>query len=164
MKEVVALSSSIEEGGRMKEVAALSSSNEGGRMKESTEGEENKGNEGEEDKGSFILSLCKRILMSSYDGLIRLMDAEKEVFDLVYSSGYSIFSLSQQPNNVNSIYFGEVCGGLTSWDVRAGKSSSEWLLHESRIHTIDFNSQNPHIMATSSSDATACLWDLRSVA
>ncbi|TXG60795.1 hypothetical protein EZV62_012158 [Acer yangbiense] len=112
----------------------------------------------------FQQSFSSKIFSSSYDGLIRLMDAEKEVFNLVYSNEYSLFSLSQQPNNVNSLYFGKGSGGLSSWDVRAGKSSSEWLLHESRINTIDFNSQNPNIMATSSSDATAYLWDLRCMA
>lgn len=92
------------------------------------------------------------------------MDAEKEVFDLVYSSEYAVFSLSQQPNNVNALYFGEGQGGLNIWDVRSRKSATEWLLHEARINTIDFNPRNPNIMATSSTDGTACIWDLRSMA
>ncbi|KAH7569161.1 hypothetical protein JRO89_XS06G0115400 [Xanthoceras sorbifolium] len=112
----------------------------------------------------FQQSCSSKIFTSSYDGFIRLMDAEKEVFNLVYSSEYSLYSLSQQPSNTNNLYFSEGSGGLNSWDVRSGKSSTEWLLHEARINTIDFNSQNPNIMATSSSDATACLWDLRCMA
>lgn len=91
------------------------------------------------------------------------MDAEKEVFDLVYSSNYSVYSLSQQPNNANSLYFSEGCGGLDVWDIRTGKHSDEWLLHEDRINTIEFNPQNLNIMATSSSDGTVCIWDLRSM-
>ena len=91
------------------------------------------------------------------------MDAEKEVFDLVHSCDDTIFSLSQQPNNLTSLYFGEGRGGLNIWDIRAGKSSKNWMLHEDRINTIDFNSQNPNIMATSSQDGTACIWDLRSM-
>ncbi|XVF48470.1 hypothetical protein PTKIN_Ptkin03bG0192800 [Pterospermum kingtungense] len=102
-----------------------------------------------------------KIITSCYDGFIRLMDAEKEVFDLVHSCDDAIFSLSQQPNNLTSLYFGEGRGGLNIWDIRAGKSSENWMLHENRINTIDFSSQNPNIMATSSTDGTACIWDLR---
>lgn len=91
------------------------------------------------------------------------MDAEKEVFDLVHSCDDAIFSLSQHPNDVKSLYFGEGRGGLSVWDDRTGSVSSQWTLHEDRINTIDFNPQNPNIMATSSSDATVCLWDLRKV-
>ncbi|GAV83944.1 WD40 domain-containing protein [Cephalotus follicularis] len=105
-----------------------------------------------------------KIFTSCYDGFIRLMDVEKNVFDLVYSTDDAIFSLFQRPDNVQSLYFGEGYGGFKIWDVRAGKSSSERVLHEHRINSIDFNSQNPNIMATSSTDGSACLWDLRSMA
>ena len=42
------------------------------------------------------------------------------------------------------------------------KQSSYWNLHERTINSIDFNSENFNIMAISSSDGTACIWDLRS--
>lgn len=91
-----------------------------------------------------------------------MMDAEKEVFDKIYFGEDTIFSLSQRPNQVNCLYFGEGKGGLSLWDMRAReKPSRSWTLHESRINTIDFNINNPNIMATSSSDSTACIWDLR---
>lgn len=102
-----------------------------------------------------------QIYTSCYDGLVRLMDAEKEIFDLLYSSDECIFALSQPKNEANCLYFGEGSGGLTVWDNRIGKCSSQWDLHGSRINTIDFNNENPHIAATSSSDGTACTWDLR---
>ncbi|KAF5749549.1 WD repeat-containing protein 76 isoform X1 [Tripterygium wilfordii] len=98
-----------------------------------------------------------------YDGFVRLMDAEKEVFDLIYSSDDGIFSLSQRPNDLTSLYLGKGRGGLSVWDERIGKPSSEWILHENRINTIDFNSQNPNIVATGSTDGMACIWDLRSL-
>ncbi|KAJ4709647.1 WD repeat-containing protein 76-like [Melia azedarach] len=114
--------------------------------------------------GIAIQQSCySKIFTSCYDGLIRLMDIEKEVFDLVYRSEYSIYALSQQPNNMNTLYFSEGQGGLSIWDVRAGKTSNEYLLHDARINTVDFNFQNPNIMATSSTEGTACLWDLRSM-
>ncbi|KAH8481793.1 hypothetical protein H0E87_029323 [Populus deltoides] len=111
----------------------------------------------------FQQSCLSKIFTSCYDGYLRLMDAEKEVFDLVHSCDDAIFSLSQHPNDVKSLYFGEGRGGLSVWDDRTGSVSSQWTLHEDRINTIDFNPQNPNIMATSSSDATVCLWDLRKV-
>ncbi|KAL6961886.1 hypothetical protein U1Q18_028094 [Sarracenia purpurea var. burkii] len=42
-----------------------------------------------------------KVYTSGYDGFIRLMDVEKEVFDLVYSSDYSIFTISQRPDDAS---------------------------------------------------------------
>ncbi|AAF14658.1 Contains similarity to gb/AF092102 G-protein beta subunit git5p from Schizosaccharomyces pombe and contains 2 PF/00400WD domain, G-beta repeat domains [Arabidopsis thaliana] len=111
----------------------------------------------------FQQNSLSRVISSSYDGLIRLMDVEKSVFDLVYSTDEAIFSLSQRPNDEQSLYFGQDYGVFNVWDLRAGKSVFHWELHERRINSIDFNPQNPHVMATSSTDGTACLWDLRSM-
>lgn len=104
-----------------------------------------------------------KIFTSSCDGCIRLMDVERETFDLAYHGTHSICSLSQRRNDVKSLYFGEGQGKVNVWDERAGKSSSLWSLHEGRINSIDFNAHNTNIMATSSSDSTACIWDLRKV-
>ncbi|XP_043702940.1 WD repeat-containing protein 76-like [Telopea speciosissima] len=104
-----------------------------------------------------------KVFTSSYDGLIRLLDIEKESFDLIFSSEYSICSLSQRPYDVKSLYFGEGEGGLHVWDERAGKSSSLWMMHEQKINSIDFNPENNNLMATSSSDGTACIWDVRCI-
>ncbi|KAK6151635.1 hypothetical protein DH2020_014270 [Rehmannia glutinosa] len=102
-----------------------------------------------------------KVYSSCYDGFIRLMDVEKEVFDMVYSSEYTIYSISLSPRDVKSLYFSEGKGRVNMWDVRAGKSLLSCYLHEDRINTIDFNSENEDIMATSSTDGTACIWDLR---
>lgn len=102
-----------------------------------------------------------KVFSSCYDGLIRLMDFEKESFDLVYSSDDTIFSLSQRAQDADSIYFGEGSGLLNVWDTRAGTLSSSWMLHDKRINTIDFNLENTNLMVTSSSDGSACIWDLR---
>jgi WD40 repeat protein len=104
-----------------------------------------------------------QIFTSCYDGFIRLMDAEKEVFDLVYSSDDTIYSLSQRLDDVKCLYFSEGHGVLNIWDERIGKCSTQWNLHGHRINSIDFNSENSNVMATSSSDGTACIWDLRSI-
>ncbi|WOH02770.1 hypothetical protein DCAR_0522159 [Daucus carota subsp. sativus] len=98
-----------------------------------------------------------------YDGFIRLMDVEKEMFDLAYSGADSIYSIAQRADDVNSLYFSEGRGELNIWDGRTGKPSSSWGLHETRINSIHFNACNTNMMATSSSDGTACIWDLRKV-
>ncbi|KAM5548134.1 WD repeat-containing protein 76 [Rosa sericea] len=104
-----------------------------------------------------------KIFTSCYDGFIRLMDAEKEVFDLVYSSGETIYSLGQQSNNAKCLYFAEGRGGISMWDERTGNISAQWSPHDDRINSIDFNSENSNIITTSSTDGTACIWDLRCV-
>ncbi|CAA7020005.1 unnamed protein product [Microthlaspi erraticum] len=111
----------------------------------------------------FQQNSFSKVISSSYDGLVRLMDVEKLVFDVVCSSDDPIISLSQRPNDEQSLYIGDGYGMLNVWDLRAGKSVSHWRLHGAWINSIDFNPQNPSVMATSSTDRTACLWDLRSM-
>nr|XP_043621993.1 WD repeat-containing protein 76-like [Erigeron canadensis] len=103
-----------------------------------------------------------KIITSCYNGQVRSLDIEKEMFDLVYSSdGHEIVSMSQRLDYVNSLYIGEGPGVVRSWDERSGKTSFSWELHEARINTIDFNSENVNMMVTSSTDRTVCIWDLR---
>ncbi|KAF7846943.1 hypothetical protein BT93_L3550 [Corymbia citriodora subsp. variegata] len=102
-----------------------------------------------------------KIFTCCFDGFVRMMDAEKEIFDLVHASDDAIFSLSQRPNDGSCLYFGEGRGGLNIWDLRVGKSTAFWALHEERINTIDFKSQDSFVFATGSSEGTACIWDLR---
>lgn len=107
--------------------------------------------------------MIMQIFTSCYDGFIRLMDAEKEVFDLVHSSEETIYSICQQSKDPKCLYFAEGHGGLSVWDERTGNFSNQWSLHEDRINSISFNSENSNVMATSSTDGTACIWDLRSI-
>ncbi|CAH9110494.1 unnamed protein product [Cuscuta europaea] len=102
-----------------------------------------------------------KMITSCYDGFIKLMDIEKELFDSIYISNYPIYAICQSPDNMNSLYYAEGSGWFEIWDLRAGKSSSSWKLHGNVINSIDFNSENINTMATSSSDKTVCIWDMR---
>ncbi|PIA45699.1 hypothetical protein AQUCO_01600139v1, partial [Aquilegia coerulea] len=102
-----------------------------------------------------------KVFSSCYGGLIRVMDVGKESFDLVCSTGNTIFCLSQRPNDAKTLYFGQGSGLLSVFDARVGKSSDSRRLHELRINTLDFNPENSNLVATSSTDGTACIWDLR---
>ncbi|KAL6599022.1 hypothetical protein ACP70R_045886 [Stipagrostis hirtigluma subsp. patula] len=91
-------------------------------------------------------SAPRKIYSCSDQGEICLMNVEKEVFD-----------------NATCLYFGEGNGQLKAFDERAGNVSSTWRLHRDCISSIDFNPKNPYMLATSSLDRTACLWDLRNM-
>lgn len=105
-------------------------------------------------------SSMTKIFTCSYDGLLQKLDVDKETFSVTYSSEDPIFSICQRSCDADSLYIGEL-GVLKIWDERAGKASNKWGLHEYRINTIDFNPENLNLMATSSRDGTACIWDLR---
>lgn len=91
------------------------------------------------------------------------MDVEKETFNMIISSDYCFYSVCQWPQDANCLYIGEGAGMVKVWDEREGKDSSFLNLHETRINTIDFHPGNAHLMATSSSDGSVCIWDLRSM-
>lgn len=104
-----------------------------------------------------------QVFTCAYDGFIRMMDIEEETFYTVYSTSEAIFSLGQCPNDNKLLYFGEGSGELKIWDNKSGKTSNSCHLHESRINSIDFHPNNTNLMLTSSSDGTACIWDLRNI-
>ncbi|CAO2210606.1 unnamed protein product [Urochloa humidicola] len=108
-------------------------------------------------------SAPRKIYSCTHDGDICLMDVEKEIFNTIYQCDYPAFSLCQAPDNATCLYFGEGNGQLKAFDERVGQASSKWLLHGDCICSIDFNPENPNMLATSSLDNTACLWDLRSM-
>ncbi|CAI8610474.1 unnamed protein product [Vicia faba] len=118
--------------------------------------------------GIVVQSHClSKIYTGCNDGFARMMDVEKEIFDIVYKSSDKacISALSQPKNEANCLYLAEGSGVLTVWDKRIGTCSSlsGLALHRMRINTIDFNPENPHIAVTSSSDGNACTWDFRRI-
>jgi WD40 repeat protein len=102
------------------------------------------------------------IYSCSQNGEICLMDV-KEIFDMIHLCDDSVFSLCQSPGNNASLYFGEGNGNLKVFDERAGKISGIWKLHRDCISSIDANPENAYMLATSSLDSTACIWDLRNM-
>ncbi|WVZ85237.1 hypothetical protein U9M48_032184 [Paspalum notatum var. saurae] len=104
----------------------------------------------------------RKIYSSSYHGEICLMDIEKENFNIIHLCDYPIFSLCQAPNSPGSLYFAEG-NDLKLFDERMGRVPTTWNLHDNRINSIDFRPENPHIFATSSTDRTVRIWDVRSM-
>ncbi|PWA34497.1 WD40/YVTN repeat-like-containing domain-containing protein [Artemisia annua] len=108
-------------------------------------------------------SSLSKIISSCRDGYLRVFDIEKESFDLAYNSDYPIFSIGRPNDDVNCVYLGEDRGGVSILDIRMSKPSKSLSLHYNSVNTIDFNPQDPNLMSTSSSDKTACIWDLRNI-
>ncbi|KAG6495261.1 hypothetical protein ZIOFF_043055 [Zingiber officinale] len=84
----------------------------------------------EEVGGLFDPKKDLMIFTCRYDGLIRLMDVEDGTFNIIHS------------------------GELKLQAERTRRVSNSWDLHDKRINTIDFNPENPNMMATR-------IWDLR---
>ncbi|KAG4378790.1 hypothetical protein GLYMA_17G103833v4 [Glycine max] len=97
-----------------------------------------------------------QIYTSCYDGILRLMDTEKEIFDLVFESDESIYALSQSTNETNCLYLGEGSGACT-WDLRYTDGDK---LAALRIFTHKRGVQSAYFspsgcsLATTSADAT----------
>uniref|UniRef100_J3MRU8 Uncharacterized protein n=2 Tax=Oryza brachyantha TaxID=4533 RepID=J3MRU8_ORYBR len=104
----------------------------------------------------------QKIYSCSYGGEICLMDVEKENFNMIHLTDYPIFSLCQAPNSPSCLYFGEG-NDLKLFDERMGKVSVTWNSHDNRINSIDFHPENTSMLATSSTDGTARIWDLRTM-
>ncbi|XP_048569086.1 DNA damage-binding protein cmr1-like isoform X1 [Triticum urartu] len=100
---------------------------------------------------------------SSHQGEICLMDFEKEKYSMVHLWEWPVYSLCQAQNSARCLYFGNEKGGLTLFDEREGKVLTTWDVHEERINSIDFHPEKPHMLATSSKDQTACIWDVRNI-
>ncbi|KAM0831793.1 hypothetical protein ACQ4PT_065301 [Festuca glaucescens] len=102
-----------------------------------------------------------KIYSCSYEGEICLMDLEKENFNMIHLCDYPVYSLCQAPDNASCLYFGDGNGELKLFDERMGKVSATWDSHDNSINSIDFHPEKKHMLATSSTDRTARIWDLR---
>ncbi|KAF2918994.1 uncharacterized protein [Oryza sativa Japonica Group] len=114
--------------------------------------------------GAIVAHAAKphKIYSCSHGGEICLMDLERENFNITRLSEFPILSLCQAPNSPSCLYFGEETD-VKLFDDRIGKVSTSWNAHASRINSIDFHPENTYMLATSSRDGTACMWDLRTM-
>lgn len=81
---------------------------------------------------------------------------------ILYMQVMRLYMLLLNNQTMQCLYFAEGRGGISMWDERTGNISAQWSPHDDRINSIDFNSLNSNIITTSSTDGTACIWDLRS--
>ena len=91
------------------------------------------------------------------------MDFEGENYSIVHLWEWPVYSLCQAQNSVRCLYFGDEVGDLTLFDERVGKVVTTWDAHNNTIESIDFHPENKHMFATSSTDGSACIWDVRNL-
>eukprot|EP00249_Psilotum_nudum_P001386 c13852_g1_i2 orf=264-1799(+) len=101
-----------------------------------------------------------KVLSCSYDGTVRHMDIESVRFDLIYCTEKALSAICFIPGNPHCAYLAEA-GAVKVLDFRDGNRNNGFELHDRKINTIDFHPERSHLMATSSTDGTACVWDVR---
>ncbi|KAM0902123.1 hypothetical protein ACQ4PT_019505 [Festuca glaucescens] len=106
-------------------------------------------------------ALPHKIYSCSHGGEICHMDLEKESFNIIHSCDYPVYSLCPAPDSASCLYFGGANGKLKLFDARMGKVSTTWDSHDNAVNSIDFHPEMKHLLATSSTDKTARVWDLR---
>jgi len=100
----------------------------------------------------------------SYDGSLRLLDAEKEQWtELFASDAGDEFSAFDVTADGGACYVADNVGGLRLLDVRSGKADAPWSLHEKRINTVHLEAGGSNLVATACGDAHVCVWDLRTL-
>ena len=91
-----------------------------------------------------------------------MMDVNAGNFQESARSADSMFStccLSREGHE--ELYLGDYEGGLTVLDPRETKTRPSVELHEKKINSLQFNPTRPHLLISSSTDASARLWDIR---
>ena len=60
-----------------------------------------------------------------------------------------------------SLYMGDYEGALTILDPRESKTQPPVELHDKKINSLQFHPTRPHLLVSSSTDASVRLWDTR---
>eukprot|EP00924_Labyrinthula_sp_SR-Ha-C_P000690 maker-scaffold_7-snap-gene-1.1-mRNA-1 protein AED:0.00 eAED:0.00 QI:114/1/1/1/1/1/2/57/484 len=114
-----------------------------------------------------------KLLTTSYDGSIKLLDAEKTTFEEILSSGDVGNNLVFDITNYSSTEFGAAghpCfaalsdGSLLHFDLKRKKPIGKPIIaHEKKINCVEVNRTNENYLVTSSLDRVVKLWDIRNI-
>jgi WD40 repeat protein len=100
---------------------------------------------------------------SSYDGSVRAMDLEKQVFSEVFVDADERSQTAMCASG-RTLYTGNSAGGVTVLDTRtANKKAKPTVLHDKKkkVGTVDICPANAHLLLTCSNDMTVGLFDAR---
>ncbi len=90
-----------------------------------------------------------RLVTSSYDGSVRLLDFEKGMFELVYSDE-SDFSALDTTADGHTLLIGDNFGDLLQVDTRAPADKAKPLnLHAKKVNTLQVGLDLPSLYSTS---------------
>jgi WD40 repeat protein len=112
----------------------------------------------------FLPAYQGKLITCSYDGSIRLMNIEKQIFEelFIHPTEASFCSLCACHTNGHVVYYSSKDGSVGRLDLREHTSSSSlYSLHRKRVNTIDMHPLRETWLLTGSGDRTACLWDIR---
>jgi len=106
-----------------------------------------------------------KMYTTSYDGTIRCLDLEKEVFEEVYAVNDEDADLhySYIPETTDSsvMYIGDTGGVVKALDMRTNQVAWSYTLHERKINTVQTNPSSPEYLVSASLDRTVAIWDIR---
>lgn len=114
----------------------------------------------------LVWTESKELVTSSYDGSVRKLDLEKKCFAYEWGDSEVEYSAMAIDGKSNRLYLGNTDGGLDLIDMREdGKRSktlaSAPIIHNRKVNTIHIDPLADHLVATSSTDATVAVWDMR---
>lgn len=98
---------------------------------------------------------------SSYDGSVRKLDVHTNCFSLAWGDEdmeYSAMGLSGE-----TLIMGDNCGQLDLIDIRSNSRiiRKPVTVHNRKVNTIHVDPIAQHLIATSSTDSTVAMWDIR---
>ncbi|EFN57084.1 hypothetical protein CHLNCDRAFT_143861 [Chlorella variabilis] len=105
------------------------------------------------------------LFTASYDGSLRRLDVQRGVSDLVVSSEEDEYSCMDVTGDGWTALLGDNEGALRLVDVRAGRVQGRPLtVHRKKINTVHLEPTQEQVCATSSTDTSIQLWDMRKLA
>ncbi|KAI0244801.1 hypothetical protein L0F63_002202 [Massospora cicadina] len=109
-------------------------------------------------------SLITKLVTSSHDGTIRILDMENQAIVSALSSDLSLTSLDFAVDQPHTAFFSTYTGEIGFHDLRTtGLAQPTALFHfgKKKIGNLSLNPVRPHLLAASSNDRTLKLWDVR---
>ena len=99
---------------------------------------------------------------SAYDGSVRKLDVERECFSLAWGDLEMEYSAMALANGGDTLLVGDNLGQLDIIDARSSSRIGKTLtLQNRKINTVHCDPLAEHLVATSSTDSTIAIWDLR---
>lgn len=114
------------------------------------------------------LAWCPRsasaLYSSSYDGVVRCLHVERQAFVTLHVSEeheWAAFTIAAA--NAATLWLGTNTGGLGAVDARSGKACEKVMpRHDKKVNTLSLDQHGRDwLLASSSSDATVKVWDVR---
>jgi len=97
----------------------------------------------------------------SYDGSLRFLDVEKGVFGLSHHSMEDEYSAMDVAHAEGLVFLADNGGFLKRMDLKSGSVDPGLKLHSNKINSVQVEPSGRPLLATSSTDSSVCVWDLR---